>query len=106
MFYLGLVAFDHVRHRVWIIQNVFTDGRRQLRKKYDDAKREIEHTRRKLEGPLPRREAQGSDAAASVESNFTKARYITPCEKAKEYIRAGDIFQVVPSQRFSAATSS
>ncbi|NDG50339.1 MAG: anthranilate synthase component I, partial [Rhodospirillales bacterium] len=34
-------------------------------------------------------------------SNFTKAGYIAAVEKAKEYIRAGDVFQVVPSQRFS-----
>ena len=31
MFYLGLVAFDHVRHRVWVIRNVFTEGRGSLR---------------------------------------------------------------------------
>lgn len=33
MFYLGLVAFDHVRHRVWIIRNVFTEGPGSLRAK-------------------------------------------------------------------------
>jgi anthranilate synthase component I len=106
MFYLGLVAFDHVRHRVWIIQNVFTDGPGSLRAKYDAAKREIERTRRRLEGPLPRAKRTKAARPLSVESNFTKARYIEAVEKAKEYIRAGDIFQVVPSQRFSAATSA
>jgi anthranilate synthase component 1 len=106
MFYLGLVAFDHVRHRVWIIRNVFTDGPGSLRAKYDAAKREIERTRRKLEGPLPRTRRAKAAGPLKVESNFTKARYIDAVEKAKEYIRAGDIFQVVPSQRFSAATNA
>ena len=54
MFYLGLVVFDHVRHRVWIIRNVFTEGKGSLREKYDAAVREIRSMRRKLEGPLPR----------------------------------------------------
>src|SRR5215470_6429177 len=69
MFYLGLLAFDHVQHRVWIIRNAFTDqiappasgqftnrSRRHatsLREKYDDAVREIRRTRRLLERPLP-----------------------------------------------------
>jgi anthranilate synthase component I len=106
MFYLGLVAFDHVRHRVWIIQNVFTGGGGSLRAKYDAAAREIGRTRRKLEGQLPRVRRTKAAGALKVQSNFTKARYIDAVEKAKEYIRAGDIFQVVPSQRFSAATNA
>jgi anthranilate synthase component 1 len=39
MFYLGLVAFDHVRHRVWVIRNVFTQGPGSLRAKYHAAVR-------------------------------------------------------------------
>ena len=35
MFFLGLVVFDHVRHRVWIVRNVFTDGEGSLRAKYN-----------------------------------------------------------------------
>ncbi|MGC1384801.1 MAG: anthranilate synthase component I [Candidatus Acidiferrales bacterium] len=104
MFYLGLVAFDHVRHRVWVIQSVFTDGAGTLREKYDAAASEVARTRRRLEGPLPKQRHAKSGKPLKVESNFTKANYIAAVEKAKEYIRAGDIFQVVPSQRFSAAT--
>src|ERR1700691_1995211 len=54
MFYLGLVAFDHVRHRVWIVRNVFTEGEGTLRAKYDAAIREISKVRRTLSGPVPR----------------------------------------------------
>ena len=39
-------------------------------------------------------------------SNFTKARYEQAVLKAKEYIKAGDIFQVVPSQRFQTKIST
>ena len=106
MFYLGLVAFDHVQHRVWVIRNVFTEGPGNLRAKYNAAVREIRRTRRKLEGPLPRQTRTRRGAPLRVESNFTKAQYMAAVRKAKSYIRAGDIFQVVPSQRFSARTSA
>src|SRR5277367_5416744 len=75
MFYLGLVAFDHVRHRVWVIRNVFTDGEGSLRAKYNRAVREIHRTRRMLEQPLPpQKRARGGDAL-QVTSNFTKPQY-------------------------------
>jgi anthranilate synthase component 1 len=106
MFYLGLVAFDHVQHRVWVIRNVFTEGGGSLRAKYDAAVREIRRTRRALEQPLPRHRRTRRAGLLRIRSNFTKAKYLAVVRKAKAYIRAGDIFQVVPSQRFSAATSA
>jgi anthranilate synthase component I len=108
MFYRGLVAFDHVRHRVWIVQNVFTEGPGSLRAKYDAAVAEIERTRRKLQAPLrTERVKRGTRRGRLlVRSNFTRARYISAVKRAKAYIRAGDIFQVVPSQRFTAKTDA
>lgn len=104
MFYLGLVAFDHVRHSVSIIRNVFTEGPGSLREKYDAAVREIRRTRRELEQPLPAQRPARRGAPLRVCSNMTKPQYMAAVRKAKAYIRAGDIFQVVPSQRFSAET--
>ena len=106
MFYRGLVVFDHVRHRVWVIQNVFTEGKGSLRQKYDAAAREIRRTRAKLEGPLPRAPKTKTLRPLRIKSNFTRPQYLAAVNKAKSYIRAGDIFQVVPSQRFSAQTSA
>src|SRR5277367_3818799 len=106
MFYLGLVVFDHVRHRVWVIRNVFTEGAGTLRGKYDAAVREIRSLRRKLEGPLPAQPRAKRRGKLNVRSNMTRPQYLAAVRKAKGYIRAGDIFQVVPSQRFSAQTSA
>ncbi len=106
MFYLMLLAFDHVQHRVWIIRSVFTEGQGSLREKYDAAVREIQRTRRMLEGALPRRRRARRAGALRVESNMTKPRFTGAVRKAKQYIRAGDVFQVVVSQRFSARTSA
>jgi anthranilate synthase component 1 len=110
-FYHGIIAFDHVQHRLWIVRNVFTEGSGTLRTKYNAAIREIRETRKLLEQPVagekPRREARtGKRPALKVTSNFRRSEYMAAVRKCKEYIRAGDIFQVVVSQRFSAKTKA
>jgi anthranilate synthase component 1 len=105
MFYHGILAFDHVQHRLWIVRNVFTEGPGTLRAKYNAAVREIRRTRSLLEEPaaaeLVRKAAKKKARPLKVSSNFRKVEYLAAVRKAKAYIRAGDIFQVVISQRFS-----
>jgi anthranilate synthase component 1 len=111
MFYHGIIAFDHVQHRLWIVRNVFTEGPGTLRAKYNAAVREIKETRRLLEEPvaaerrkrIPKAQKRSS---LKVISNFRRPEYLDIVRKAKQYIRAGDIFQVVLSQRFSVKTQS
>ena len=111
MFYNGLIAFDHVQHRIWIVRNVFTSGSGgSLRAKYNAAIREIRRVRKLLEQPVaaerPRTEKPGKGRKLKVRSNFRPSEYRDAVRKAKRYIRAGDIFQVVLSQRFSAKTKA
>jgi anthranilate synthase component I len=111
MFYHGLIAFDHVQHRLWIVRNVFTEGKDTLQQKYDAAVKEIERTRKLLEQPVAAEEHKRKPGAKvmappRIASNFKKSAYLEAVRKAKEYIRAGDIFQVVISQRFSAKTEA
>jgi anthranilate synthase component I len=106
MFYRGLVAFDHVQHRVSVIQNVYTEGPGSLRSKYDAAVHEIRRTRRLLEAPLPRRRLAHRAKPVRLESNMTKQEFVAAVKRAKEYILAGDAFQIVASQRFSAKTTA
>jgi anthranilate synthase component 1 len=105
MFFLGLVVFDHVQHRVWIIRNVYTGSPGSLRSKYNAAVREIAAQRRMLNQPVPAEQSvvgkQKTGAAPKVISNFSKPKFLAAVRRAKEYIRAGDAFQVVMSQRFS-----
>ena len=110
-FYHGLIAFDHVQHRLWIVRNVFTGGPGgSLRARYNAAVREIHQTRKLLEQPVdaerPRKDSQRKNSKPKVASNFRRAEYLAAVRKAKQYIRAGDIFQVVLSQRFSAKTKA
>jgi anthranilate synthase component 1 len=107
MFYHGLIAFDHVQHRLWIVRNVFTGGPGSLRTKYNAAVREIKETRRLLEEPVdaerPKKPSKSRKRRPpKPASNFSHAEYLAAVRKAKQYIRAGDAFQVVVSQRFSA----
>jgi anthranilate synthase component 1 len=104
MFYLGLVAFDHVRHRVWIVRNVFTEGPGSLRSKYSAAAQEIERTRRALEAPLPPAPRRRVARPPRITSNFRRADFLRAVRSAKSHIRAGDVFQVVLSQRYAART--
>ncbi len=108
MFYHGIIAFDHVQHRLWIVRNVHTDGEGSLRTKYNAAVREIRKTRRLLEqaspSEQPKKESRKRRAPLRVTSNFHRDEYLEAVRKAKNYIRAGDVFQVVISQRFSAKT--
>src|SRR5690348_302444 len=106
MFFDGLIVFDRVQHRIWIVQNVFTEAPGSLKQKYDAAVRKIRGIRRRLEQPLPKLSRSNHFSPLRFTSNFTRAGYIKAVKRAKEYIRAGDIFQVVPSQRFSARASA
>ena len=111
MFYHGIIAFDHVQHRLWIVRNVFTGGSGSLRAKYKAAVREIKATRLQLEEPVaaerPKKPSKVKKRPPlKVSSNFRRPEYLAAVRKAKQYIRAGDIFQVVLSQRFSAKTNS
>jgi anthranilate synthase component I len=107
MFYHGILAFDHVQHRLWVVRNVFTEGPGSLRGKYNAAVREIKRTRGLLQQPAAAELTRKTSSRKKlrplkVTSNFRKAEYLAAVRKAKAYIRAGDIFQVVISQRFSA----
>jgi len=109
MFYRGLIAFDHVQHLLWVVRNVYTGGPGSLRAKYNAAVKEIRRTRELLEAPVAgekRESARAGRRVLKLESNLQRKEYLDAVRKAKKYIRAGDIFQVVISQRFSAKTKS
>src|SRR5713101_7822009 len=81
MFYHGLIAVDHVQHRLWIVRNVFTEGPGSLRSKYNAAVREIKKTRRLLDEPVaaerPKKEAKKKKRSPlRVKSNFERGEYL------------------------------
>ncbi len=105
-----LVVFDHARHRLILLANARVNG--DVEASYVDAIQRIEQVSEKLLRPLPavpqRRwgAKRNGRAANTLVSNMEPAQYQKIVADAKEYIAAGDIFQVVLSQRFSRETSA
>ena len=103
----ALIVFDHLRHKVLVIslidvarlRNVEGEGfTAAYRRAADDIRRVAE----RLAAPNVHHTLPSGSGELEVSSNFTRADYEEAVERAKEYIRAGDAFQIVPSQRFFA----
>ncbi len=101
----SLVLFDHLKHTVTILTNIDLEAEPDMERAYATAVSAIAEVRAALAGPVPRRD----DAAASprqmpeFRSNMSRAQFEGIVARTIEYIYAGDAFQVVPSQRWSAA---
>ena len=94
-----LVAFDHLRHEVTILANVFVED--DVDRAYAAAVAAIADVRDRLSEPVPRIQRSVREAPLFT-SNIGSEGYAAAVERCKEYIRAGDAYQVVPSQRWSA----
>ncbi|MCL4248917.1 MAG: anthranilate synthase component I [Anaerolineae bacterium] len=99
-----LVIFDHAKHQITILANAHNAGNADAA--YDDAVRRIEAIETALRQPLPPIPQSGAPVAAEMDSTHTQAEYEENVRQAKEYIAAGDAFQIVVSQRFSRRTSA
>jgi anthranilate synthase component 1 len=103
MFFDRLLAFDHLRHQIHIIATADV-SRESPRKAYDRAAADIAVLEKKLAAGLrPAHWHKASHSARGklkIRAATQKKRYVESVERAKEYIAAGDIFQVVLSQRF------
>lgn len=99
MLFDKLVAFDHLKQKIFIIVNVRTDN---VEVNYAKAEREIAA----MEALLTRTVEQKQFVPAElgeIKSNQSKEDYADNVQRCKEHIRNGDAFQIVYSQRFTAA---
>jgi len=99
-FYDSIIAFDHLKGKTYIVSTGFPEA---------DAGRGNERAKQRLEGlaailstELPSKKSLNGRAmpAAGIQGNFTHKDYVAAVARAREYIAAGDIFQVNLSQRF------
>ncbi|MDY6913337.1 MAG: anthranilate synthase component I, partial [Planctomycetota bacterium] len=105
--YRTMVIFDHVSKTIKVVANAHVDG--DPGAAYSEACEAIERT-------IVRLQEGAGQAVAEItlqglpqkpfQSNFTRQRYLEVVAACKEYIRAGDIFQVVPSQRLTVDTQA
>ncbi len=103
MLFDTVLAFDHVRHRILIIANARITGDEDLGSLYQFACAKIEFVERELARGLSHPE-RTDGGTLDVTSNVTRDEFERMVRTAKEYIAAGDIYQVVLSQRFEADT--
>jgi anthranilate synthase component I len=96
-----VLAFDHVQHRILIIANARVTADDDLESLYQFACAKIQFLERELERNLSVARPERGEPL-DVRSNHTKAQFEDRVRAAKEYIAAGDIYQVVLSQRFQA----
>jgi anthranilate synthase component 1 len=99
-----LVVFDHLKHTVTILANADLDAEPDVERAYEGAARAIAEVRGRLAGSVPRVEpSDGERELPTFQSNMTRERFEASVQRIVRYIYAGDAFQVVPSQRWSAA---
>jgi len=113
--YRDIVAFDHVQKTVLVITHVLLDEHASLEDAYAYGQKSLDALVRRIETPPVPPEipelAIGTVELKSAPprlpaSNMGEGGYQNAVRKAKEYIGAGDIFQVVPSQRFELKTKA
>jgi len=106
--YDTVVAFDHARQQILLITHVFVEeGELNLRRRYEEALACLENLRARLVRPFtpPEKTSAANPSWPEPLSNFSRKKFLAAVACAKEHIAAGDIFQVVLSQRFSCALS-
>ena len=108
MFVDTMLVFDHLRHNIIVVSHMRLDG--DIERAYGEAIEKVDRLVERLSAPLeppPAIKPLGlMPQAGGVTSNFSKEDYEAAVERAKEYIYAGDIIQVVTSQRLARKTNA
>lgn len=97
----ALMIFDNIRHTIKVVACAYIKNADSLKASYDDSCRRINDMIDSILAPVSRHRAPevGGDDV-QFQSNMTPGEYMAAIKQAKEYIKAGDIIQVVLSQRF------
>jgi len=100
-----LIAFDHVTHRMVLMTHARTPNGADVERAYADAVARLEDLRMLLRQPLPSLAPLPDESVAGMgadeSANFSRRDYMQAVERCKEYILAGDVFQVQVGRRFA-----
>ncbi len=101
-----ILIFDHIDHKIKVVSNSLVE-KDDPAEAYEKACRKIDRIIEKLKsGVIEQEEMKAVQARPKIESNFSKKEFCGIVEKAKEYIRAGEVIQVVLSQRLKKRTEA
>lgn len=101
-FYKRYIAYDHFTHRAYVVDDIFGDDDRDYKFIVEDQKK---YFKKLLEKPVFSYQEDKEKDEVKFEFVTSREKYIENVKKAKEYIKAGDIFQVVPSLRMYCETT-
>jgi anthranilate synthase component 1 len=101
--YNTIIAFDHFKHQIILISNLFVNHDEPLEKQYESAKQNIAEVKQTITSPLSPIDKFNLEKESN--SNEGKTKFEKVVEKAKENIFNGDVFQIVLSKRFNAEFS-
>ena len=96
-----LIIFDHLTHKINVVAFAHLREGASLKITYDQACRDVEETVHELQQPLAAAFKKEQFSVSKLEPNFKKEEFKKAVQKAKDYVMAGDVVQVVLSQRFS-----
>ncbi len=99
----NLVVHDNIVKKLFFIVNCFKDEKiNNFKKKFDEIKKQIEEMVFLSNFNIDQNPKQNVNKIEKIKSNISKKKFISNVNKAKKYIKIGDIFQVVLSQRFES----
>ena len=100
-----ILIFDNISHKIKIVSNCYIDGKKSLEDLYKEAQNKITKLFNKLKNKTIKKtwfEQKPVNKQISLKSNFTEKSFASMVKKAKDYIKRGDLIQVVLSQRMRA----
>ena len=97
----SIVIFDHLKHTIVLLANVFMEAGVDLEESYEAACDRVRTLKELLSAPLSRPGQHHQRVMEEPVSNFRREEFEAVVDRVKEYIYAGDTFQTVPSQRFN-----
>lgn len=106
--YDNIIVFDHAKNELKVIGNIYLDGPDDVEGRYEEITARIDQIVDRIKSPLPfvGKKTEGRVSNGAAKSNFEHEEYLKAIGKAKEYVSAGDIIQVVISQRFARKTEA
>jgi anthranilate synthase component 1 len=98
----AMLIFDHLKHELTILACVYADGEDGIEAEYERAAATIAEMRERLRGAVPAAPTATVTEPPEFTANMSREKFEDNVARIVDYVHAGDAFQVVPSQRFSA----
>ncbi len=96
-----LLVFDNLKQKIRVIANIFLDESLPPEEAYREGEKKIAGIVARLQSPAPPFPRKNSSSPLPLQTNLSREEFMKSVEKAKEYIQAGDVIQVILSQQFS-----